>query len=76
MEDATHAELRRIGKAVRAARHEMGLSQEDFAEHADIHRTYVGCIERGEVNVSWENISRVARALRVKPSELLRSAGL
>lgn len=76
MEDWTYAELRRIGKAVRAARNALKLSQEDFAEVADIHRTYVTRIETGKVNVSWENISRTARALRVKPSELLRSAGL
>jgi hypothetical protein len=36
----------------------------------------VGQIELGKVNVSWENISRVARALRLKPSELLHAAGL
>jgi transcriptional regulator with XRE-family HTH domain len=76
MEDWTHAELKRLGVAVRAARHEMKLSQEDFAERADIHRTYVGQIELGKVNVSWENISRVARALKVRPSELIASAGL
>jgi transcriptional regulator with XRE-family HTH domain len=76
MEDWTHAELRRIGRAVRAARHELQLSQEDFAERADIHRTYVTRIELGKVNVSWENISRVSRALRMKPSALLLQAGL
>jgi transcriptional regulator with XRE-family HTH domain len=76
MEDWTHAELKRLGRAIRAARLEMRLSQEDFAERADIHRTYVGQIELGKVNVSWENISRVARALKQRPSELIAAAGL
>ena len=76
MQDSTHAELLRLGKAIRAGRHEMKLSQEDFAERCDIHRTYVGAIERGEANVSWQNISRVARGLKVKPSALIARAGL
>lgn len=76
MEHSTHAELRRLGAAIRAGRQEMKLSQEDFAERCEIHRTYIGAIERGEPNVSWENISRVARALRVKPSALIARAGL
>lgn len=76
MEDWTRSELRLLGNAIRGARMEKKLSQEDFAERADIHRTYVGQIELGKVNVSWENISRIARALKMKPSELMRAAGL
>lgn len=76
MRPNTRNELKRLGAAVRAARAELGLSQEDFAERAEIHRTYAGRIERGEVNVSWENIARVARAAQMRPSELLRRAGL
>ena len=58
------------------ARLEAKLSQEDFAERAEIHRTYVSSIELGKVNVSWENISRLARALHLRPSALLAMAGL
>lgn len=76
MEPSTRAELQRLGKAIRAARREMKLSQEDFAERVDIHRTYIGCIERGQVNVSWQNIARVARALGMRVSELIARAGL
>jgi transcriptional regulator with XRE-family HTH domain len=76
MRDTFYREVRRLGGAVRTARKARGFSQEDFAEVAGIHRTYAGAIERGEVNVSWQNISRVARALRLRPSELLRRAGL
>ena len=76
MEDWTQGELQRLGRAIRQARRELKLSQEDFAERADIHRTYVGMIELGKVNVSLENISRVARALGVRVSELVAAAGL
>lgn len=75
MEDWTRAEMQRLGAVIRAERTALKLSQEDFAERADIHRTYVGQIELGKVNVSWENISRVARALKVKPSVLIARAG-
>jgi len=76
MEDWTRRELRLLGNKIREGRLELKLSQEDFAERADIHRTYVGQIELGRVNVSWENISRIARALKTKPGSLITSAGL
>ena len=76
MESWSAAELKRLGQAIRTGRHELKLSQETFAERADMHRTYVGQIEGGKVNVSWENISRCARALGVKPSTMIARAGL
>lgn len=76
MEENTRAELRRLGKTIRAARLTAKLSQEAFAERADIDRTYVGRIENGLVNVSWESLSRIARALRTKPGALITGAGL
>lgn len=69
-------ELRLLGDAIRVARKELGLSQEDFAEICDFHRTYVGQLERGEKNVSFTNVLRVAKAIRVKPSLLLAKANL
>lgn len=60
-----------VGKNIRQRRLDVGLSQEGLAEEANLHRTYIGGIERGERNVSLENIVRVARALRVTPSQLL-----
>lgn len=76
MKDWTKAELKKLGRAIRTLRHERMLSQEDFAEIADIHRTYVTRIELGKANISWENISRIARAFRLKPSALLLRAGM
>lgn len=60
-----------FGRAVRERRTSLGLSQEELADRAGLHRTYVGSIERGERNPSLLNIARLAKALRVRPSELM-----
>jgi len=60
-----------FGKAVRRARLALGMSQEMLAEEAEMHRTYIGSVERGERNVSLENIVHLARALDTTPSVLL-----
>lgn len=56
---------------VRKRRRALGLSQEDLAEAAGVHRTYIGMLERGEKNVTIYNIERVADALGIEPAELL-----
>lgn len=48
------------------------MSQEDLAEKAGVHRTYVGMLERAEKNVTIYNIQRIADALDVEPSALLQ----
>jgi transcriptional regulator with XRE-family HTH domain len=60
-----------LGATIRDLRTKLGYSQELLAEKANLHRTYIGGIERGERNVALENIIRLAHALKVKPSQLL-----
>ena len=60
-----------LGSNVRALRIERKLTQEQLADLCDLHRTYVGAIERGDRNVSLKNIVIIAQALNVEPSELL-----
>lgn len=63
--------LKKFGQRVRRERKLRGLSQEDLAFEADLHRTYVGSVERGERNISLLNIHRIAKALKVKPTDLV-----
>jgi transcriptional regulator with XRE-family HTH domain len=72
---ATH-ELKMLGEGIRSHRQALGVSQEDFAELCDLHRTYIGQVERGEKNISYENISKISRALKLRPSKLLSGSGL
>ena len=62
---------KRLGKNVARLRKERGLSQEAFADHAGIHRTYVSDVERGARNPTIEVVAKIAKALGVKPGELL-----
>ena len=64
----------RFGFAVKDRREALGLTQEEFADRAGIHRTYLSDVERGSRNVSLLNIERLASALELKASELLRRA--
>lgn len=61
-----------VGDNVRRIRHEVGLSQEELADRAKLHRTYISSIERGERNISVENIFAIAEALNVLPADLLK----
>lgn len=65
------SDLQRFGKRVREFRLRVGLSQEEFADRAGLHRTYIGGIERGERNVGVLNILKLARALKLRPADLL-----
>jgi transcriptional regulator with XRE-family HTH domain len=64
---------RRIfAQRLRQIRQIKGLSQEELADMAGLHRTYVGSVERSERNVSIDNMERLANALEVDITELLR----
>ena len=63
-----------FGRAVRVSRRDLGLSQEELADRSGMHRTYVGGIERGERNISYANMLRLADALGLPASQLLSRA--
>jgi transcriptional regulator with XRE-family HTH domain len=57
--------LEKFGEKVREERHKLGLSQEELASRAGVHRTYIGMIERAEKNITLENIEKIAKALKI-----------
>jgi transcriptional regulator with XRE-family HTH domain len=64
--------LIQFGEKVREVRIAKGLSQEQLAHIADLHRTYIGMIERAEKNITLINIEKIANALSVSLNELLK----
>lgn len=68
--------LKKLGAAIRARRLALDLSQEALADAAGVDRSHMGKIERGERNVTFLNILRIAAAVQCKPSELLIDASL
>ena len=65
-----------LGLAIRNRRHELHLSQEQLAEIADVHRNFVGKVERGEQNVSIDSLMRFATSLKTPLSTIISDAGL
>jgi transcriptional regulator with XRE-family HTH domain len=65
--------LSRFGKRVREERLKRGYSQEQLASRANLHRTYIGMIERAEKNITLENIGKIATALEMKIADLLQN---
>ena len=62
--------LIKFGERVREIRKEKGLSQEELSFKADLHRTYIGMIERAEKNITLVNIEKIANALDVSINDL------
>lgn len=64
--------LIKFGNRVREIRKERNLSQEELSFKTDLHRTYIGMIERAEKNITLINIDKIAKALDVEIKELLK----
>jgi len=64
----------RLGRAIRRLRKASGYSQESFADRCRLHRTYMGAVERGETNISLDNLERIAKALGMTAGQLLLEA--
>ena len=62
---------RKVGDKIRQLRIKKGLSQEQLAHEANLHRAYIGQIERGEKNIGVENLQIIAKALGIKTSKLI-----
>ena len=62
--------IEEFGKRIRQLRTERNLSQEELAELTGFHRTYIGMVERGELNISLSNIGVFARTFEMSVSEL------
>ena len=67
-----HHILNIFGENVRKFRRKLNISQEELADKADLHRTYIGMIERAEKNITLVNIEKIAKALEVKIEDLLK----
>ncbi len=63
--------LIKFGNKVRKERSRLGLSQEELASRAGVHRTYIGMIERAEKNITLKNIEKIANALEISLDKLM-----
>jgi transcriptional regulator with XRE-family HTH domain len=69
---APRSELRGVfARRVREERKRLGISQEELADRVQVHRTFMGAVERAETNISIDNIARISAALGVSAGELL-----
>ena len=64
----------RLGRSIRRLRKAGAYSQESFADRCKLHRTYMGAVERGETNISLDNLERIAKALNLTAGQLLLEA--
>lgn len=62
---------KKFGKTLRNERLKFGISQENLAHKAGVHRNYIGLVERGGINITLKNIYRIAKALKILPAKLL-----
>lgn len=64
-----------LGEVIRVRRKTMGIPQDELAWRVNTHRAYLGAIERGEQNITVYTLVNIAKALKAKPSDLLRDIG-
>jgi transcriptional regulator with XRE-family HTH domain len=69
--ESRHPNLLKIGKRIAEIRKQKGFSQEAFAAEAEMGRTYIGRIERGEQNISIQNLIQIALTLKVQVGDLI-----
>lgn len=75
-EQDSEGHLKQLGVAIRDCRTEQNVSQEALADMSGIDRSHLGKIERGERNVTFLNVLRIAKALGMKPSAILLRGSL
>ena len=68
--DSKQKILIKFGERVREIRKEKGLSQEELAHKADLHRTYIGMIERAEKNITLINIKKITNAFEISIKDI------
>lgn len=66
--------LKQLGEALRARRKAAGFSQESYADHIQMHRTYYSAIERGEKNLQLDTLQRICSGLGCRMWEVLKDA--
>lgn len=72
MKDKRSKTLQKLGDNLRLLRNRKGLSQEKLAEYADIHRNFVGLIERGEREVGIYKLIQIVKALNCKVTDVFK----
>ncbi|HWB12731.1 MAG TPA: helix-turn-helix transcriptional regulator [Pirellulales bacterium] len=66
----------KLGDAIRRRRQAIKVSQDEFADMAGMHRSYIGFVERGMQNLTLDTMTRVAKALKVSLAVLVKEAGI
>ena len=61
----------KLGQKIKRCRAKLNITQEELAELADLHRTYIGQIERAEKNITIYNLDKIAKALNLEAKDLL-----